>query len=156
MGVREWYAIGAKLFKGICLWYTRKNRGKRVGWTMIKNGIDIIEIERVRFLADLHMKKGARFFTLKEIAYCQGKGKQGYASFAGIFAAKEAFVKALGTGFRLGTWTEIEVDHDEWGAPFFQISGEYKAILAESGAKRVHLSISHSKYYAVAQVILEG
>ncbi len=123
---------------------------------MLRNGIDIIEIERVRFLADLHIKRGSRFFTLYEISYCQSKGKQNYASFAGIFAAKEAFVKALGIGFRWGTWTDIEVRHDEWGAPYIHAGGAYGARLKELGAKQVHLSISHSRLYAVAEVILEG
>lgn len=77
-------------------------------------------------------------------------------SYAGRFAAKEAFLKALKTGWRGKiTWQEIEVVSDEYGVPTFNITGEAARILSELGAERQHLSISHTTDHAVAQVIFE-
>ena len=118
-------------------------------------GIDIIEIDRVRRLADREIKGSPRFYTNGEIDYCCGHGKQQYASFAGIFSAKEAFVKALGTGFRFGQWQEIEVLHDKWGAPYIMLQGTYQAMAEKRQIDYIHLSISHSRDYAVAEIILE-
>lgn len=118
-------------------------------------GIDIIEIDRVRRLADREMNGTHRFYTEDEIAYCCNHGKQQYASFAGIFSAKEAFVKALGTGFRFGQWQEIEVCHDQWGAPSIVLQGTYREMAEQRQIGQIHLSISHSQAYAVAEIILE-
>lgn len=95
-------------------------------------------------------------FTDDERAYCEGKGAAAPQSYAGRFAAKEAFLKALKTGWRGKiTWQDIEVVSDADGVPFLRITGEAGRILAESGADRIHLSISHTTRHAVAQVILE-
>src|SRR5215203_3012042 len=77
--------------------------------------------------------------------------------FAGRFAAKEAFLKALKTGWRGKiTWHDIEILSDAEGVPSLQISGEAAALLTRSGAARAHISISHTSEHAVAQVILEA
>ena len=74
---------------------------------------------------------------------------------AGIFAAKEAFFKALGTGFRQGKWTDVEVVHDSYGAPFLQLSGVHARLAVQRSAHVPALSISHDGAYAIAQVVWE-
>ena len=77
-------------------------------------------------------------------------------SYAARFAAKEAFLKALKTGWRGKiTWHDIEIISGENGVPHFEITGEAKNILENLGADAVHLSMSHTAEHAVAQVILE-
>lgn len=117
-------------------------------------GIDIIEIKRIE--KAILTKDGfkPRVFTTSEIGYCESRGKQQFASFAGVYAAKEAFVKALGLGFRKGSWQELEIGHDEWGAPIFTCTGIFSDLLKERGYKEIKVSISHCKEYAVAQVVL--
>lgn len=79
-----------------------------------------------------------------------------FQSYAARFAAKEAFLKALKTGWRGKiTWHDIEVVNGPDGAPSLNITGEAKRILVERGADRVHLSISHTTEHAIAEVILE-
>ena len=98
----------------------------------------------------------SRVFTVNERSYCEGKGDAMWQSYAGRFAAKEAFLKALKTGWRGKiTWQDIEVVSDPDGVPLFNITGEAKKILDKHEANRTHLSISHKKDHAVAQVILE-
>ena len=75
---------------------------------------------------------------------------------AAVFAAKEAVAKALGVGLGQIGWREIEVRHDELGKPFVTLSGRARALAEEKGVKNIHLSLSHSREYALAMVILEG
>ncbi len=97
-----------------------------------------------------------RVFTDGERAYCDGKGVAAAQSYAGRFAAKEAFLKALKTGWRGKiTWQDIEIVNDGDGVPTLKITGEGKRLLDDLGANRIHLSISHSTEHAVAEVILE-
>lgn len=118
-------------------------------------GCDIIEIARVKkALAREAFRK--KVFSVNEIEYCLSRGEQQYASFAARFAAKEAVVKALGTGFRGGSMTEIEVRNNELGKPEIVLSGYYKELAARQGAVRCLLSLSHSKEQAVAYVVMEG
>lgn len=118
-------------------------------------GCDIIEIERVRRAVAGEAFK-ARVFTSGEIAYCESRGRQQFASFAARFAAKEAVLKALGTGLRGGALTEIEVTNDELGKPCITLSGYHKDMAAQLGVRQVHLTLSHSRDNAMAYVILEG
>ncbi len=98
----------------------------------------------------------ARVFTVRERAYCEAKGAASAQSFAARFAAKEAFLKALKTGWRGKiTWRDIEVLNDEQGVPRFEITGEAQKILENLGANKIHLSMSHTTEHAVAQIILE-
>ncbi len=90
------------------------------------------------------------------VAYCDSKGAAAYQSYAGRFAAKEAFLKALKTGWRGKlTWTDIEILSDAEGVPLLKITNEAARLMDELGATDVHLSISHTKDHAVAQVVLE-
>ena len=67
-----------------------------------------------------------------------------FESFAGI-CCKEAFIKALGTGMRYGSWQDIEIYHDEWGAPLIRLQDTFKDIYETSGYTDIHVSISHCK-----------
>lgn len=119
-------------------------------------GIDIVQISRIEDMACRHERSLGKFFTEAELAYCRCRQRQQYASLAGIFAAKEAFFKALGTGFRRGKWTDVEVSHTELGAPVFVLHGWYKEAAAAISRELPALSISHDGAYAIAQVVMEG
>lgn len=119
-------------------------------------GIDIVEVYRMRTVLARTPRFAKRVFTDGERSFCEGKGVAAAQSFAGRFAAKEAFLKALKTGWRGKiTWHDIEVVSDDHGAPELNVTGEAKNILRSRGATRVHLSISHTATYAVAEVIIE-
>jgi len=97
-----------------------------------------------------------RVFTAAERDYCDAKGAAAAQSYAGRFAAKEAFLKAIQTGWRGKiTWQDIEVVNDSDGVPTLIVTGEALKVLSDRGADHVHLSISHTAEHAVAQVILE-
>lgn len=97
-----------------------------------------------------------RVFTANERDYCDSKGAAAAQSYAGRFAAKEAFLKAIKTGWRGKiTWHDIEVVNDIDGVPALNVTGEAKNILIDRGAVHVHLSISHTAEHAVASVVLE-
>ena len=119
-------------------------------------GIDITEVYRIRQTIARTPRFATRVFTENERAFCEGKGVAAAQSYAGRFAAKEAFLKALKTGWRGKiTWQDIEVVSDDQGAPSLEIHGEALKILNTRGATRVHLSISHTSELAIAEVILE-
>ena len=95
-------------------------------------------------------------YTARERSYCESKGAASAQSFAARFAAKEAFLKALKTGWRGKiTWQDMEILNDAQGVPSLTIYGEARALLEALGADKIHLSISHTTDHAVAQVILE-
>lgn len=118
-------------------------------------GCDIIEIARIK-KAVARESFRQRVFTMAERAYCEGRGCQQYASFAAAFAAKEAVLKALGTGLRGGTLTEIEVVHDELGKPVISLSGYHQQLARQQGVTNIQLSLSHSRDNAIACVVMEG
>lgn len=117
-------------------------------------GCDIIEIERIA-RAIKRESFIQRVFTAKEAAYCQSRGQQAAASFAARFAAKEAVLKALGTGLREGSLQEIAVANDALGKPLVQLSGHFAALSRQLGVKNIQISLSHSRGFAVAYVIME-
>lgn len=117
-------------------------------------GCDIIEIERIaRAIKSESFIR--RVFTAEEAAYCQRRGQQAAASFAARFAAKEAVLKALGTGLREGSLQEIAVDNDGLGKPLVQLSGHFAMLAKQLGVKNVQISLSHSRELATAYVIME-
>lgn len=117
-------------------------------------GCDIIEIERIaRAIKSESFIR--RVFTAEEAAYCQRRGQQAPASFAARFAAKEAVLKALGTGLREGSLQEIAVDNDGLGKPLVQLSGHFAMLAKQLGVKNIQISLSHSREFAVAYVIME-
>jgi holo-[acyl-carrier protein] synthase len=119
-------------------------------------GIDIVEVYRIRETLARTPRFRERVFTTAEQEYCEGKGVSAAQSYAARFAAKEAFLKALKTGWRGKiTWHDIEVVSDADGVPDLVITGEAADILKQRGADRVHISISHTVDHAIAQVLLE-
>jgi holo-[acyl-carrier protein] synthase len=118
-------------------------------------GTDIIEVARM----EKHLKNTdqllQKLFTAVEQAYAEPKAHK-YQHYAARFAAKEAFFKALGTGYRYGmAFHEIEVINDELGKPVITVHGKVKEYLEKHGVKEIHLSISHVKEMANAFVVLE-
>ena len=120
---------------------------------MLIAGVDIIEIARVERVANRY---GERFFrriyTQGEIAYCRGRAPQ----LASRFAAKEAVMKALGTGVRGIRWKDIEVTRNRGQAPQIALHGTALARSERLGVSSLALSLSHSKEYAVASVVGES
>ncbi|MBX3026494.1 holo-ACP synthase [bacterium] len=121
-------------------------------------GTDAIEVERVQRAVD-HPRWGPRFrarvFTASEIAYCTGRRRHG-ESFAARFAAKEAVMKALGTGYAKGVWwRDIEVVRER-GAPCLVLRGGAAARAAALGITRWHLSLTHTAGQALAHVVAEA
>ena len=116
-------------------------------------GTDIIEIGRVRrAVAKEHFKR--RVFTDTEINYCESRGQSAAASYAARFAAKEAFFKALGTGI-VTALKEVEVVNNLRGQPEIFLYGDTKILAQEKSVDKIFLSISHSREYATANVVLE-
>ena len=113
-------------------------------------GMDLCEISRMeRLLTDERFLK--RYFTEIEIRYIRAKGKNAAQTMAGIFAAKEAFSKALGTGIAFEL-KDISIHHDEAGMPAYSLSGKAKELGQES---RFWLSISHDGGIAAAVCVRE-
>jgi len=120
-------------------------------------GIDHVEIERVRALLERKPRRAAeRLFTQHERERCEGRTRPAEC-FAARFAAKEAFVKALGTGLTDGiSWTDIEVRVSEKGGPLLALSARALDLFREMGGEHVHVSFSHDAGFATAVVIIEG
>ena len=119
-------------------------------------GIDIVEISRFeRFIRENNTMLFNRLFTEREQAYCASH-KRSAQHYALRFAAKEAFVKALGTGIRDGiTWLDMEVTNDPSGKPELGLTGRGAELFKSHGLARTLLSLSHDGNYAIASVILE-
>ena len=121
---------------------------------MLGIGVDICEVKRFDRLTQ-NQAFLKRVFTDNEIKYCENK-KNSSQCFAVRFAAKEAFVKALGTGFTKGIhYKEIEIMHNDLRKPFFKIIGETNETLKKMNGGKVHLSMSHEKTDAIAFVVIE-
>src|SRR5579863_2778549 len=127
---------------------------------ILGTGIDLIEVARVERAINRPLT-GARFrdrvFTPGEVAYCESRGRPRYQSYAGRFAAKEATMKALGTGWNRNVgWGEIEVVRRRGQAPTIKLSGKAAAFARKRGISALHLSITHTATTAMAHVIAEG
>jgi len=122
----------------------------------IRCGIDIIELERVARALSRH---GDRFrnkiFTEAEKSYCESMGKASLQSYAARFSAKEAVSKALGTGISKGvSFLDIEILNDVDGKPLVVLHNEARRIFDEMGGKSIDISLTHSRDYAAAQVVI--
>lgn len=123
---------------------------------IISIGIDIIEVARIREVLLRTPRFTERVFTRAEREYCDSRGVVAAQHYAARFAAKEAALKALQTGWRGGiSWQDVEVSARESGAPYLIFTGEVLAIYKNFGASAAHLSLSHTSEHAIAQVILE-
>lgn len=117
-------------------------------------GTDIIEIGRVRHaIVNRHFVD--RVYTEAEQIYCESRGGQKASSYAARFAAKEAVMKAFGTGLRGGSLLDIEILPDEMGMPVLYLSGYFAKLAADRGIVKSHMSLSHAREYATAVCILE-
>ncbi len=116
-------------------------------------GIDLVRVERIRSAMERFPSRfRSRIFADSEVRFCEELADK-YPSYAGRFAAKEAFSKALGTGLRgaIG-WQEIEICDTERSRPSISVSGRARQLL---GGRSVHLSITHLPDYAAAVVVIE-
>ena len=119
-------------------------------------GIDIIEVARVREVLLRTPRFRERVFTPAEQAYCDSRGAVAAQHYAARFAAKEATLKALQTGWRGGiAWQDVEVAARDSGAPYLILHGPVLELFNSSTATAAHLSISHTSEHAIAQVVLE-
>lgn len=120
-------------------------------------GTDIVEVSRIkRMLDDKRELFLSRVYTAAEVAYCTARARP-EQHFAARFAAKEAFLKALGTGWAQGAgFAEVAVDNDAQGRPQLVTSGRAKELLDGLGPSFLWVSLSHTSEYATATVLIEG
>ena len=118
-------------------------------------GVDLVNIPRMRDVIDRWQDRFLqRVFTEQEIAYCRAR-RDPVPHFAARFAAKEATLKALGTGLSMGVnWRELEVRRERGGPPTMVLSGRCRAIAEARGGDRVLISLTHDGDYALAQAML--
>jgi holo-[acyl-carrier protein] synthase len=124
---------------------------------IVGTGIDMVKVERV---AEVIARYGDRFlkriFTADEIRYCDSKANR-VERYAARFAAKEAAMKAIGTGWRHGVrWKDFEVRRQAGSRPTLEMAGKAAEFAARLGVTRASLSLSHTTSDAIAQVILES
>jgi holo-[acyl-carrier protein] synthase len=124
---------------------------------IVGTGIDIAEVPRIEAsIARFGQRFLRRVFTEDEIRYCESKANR-VERFAARFAAKEAAMKALGTGWNHGVaWRDVEVRRAAGGRPTIIFHGKAAEFAARLGAAHIALSLSHTEEYAIAQVILES
>lgn len=123
---------------------------------MIKGiGIDIVDIDRMELALGRHPRLKERLFTDEEREYCLGKNRP-QLHFAVRFAAKEAALKALGTGLRKVKWVDLEVKRDKWGKPFLKLSGPAQELARSRGIGDIFISLSFTRQSAVASAIAVG
>jgi holo-[acyl-carrier protein] synthase len=120
-------------------------------------GLDITEVDRITAAIE---RRGAaileRLYTPREVAYCE-RHKNKFERYAARFAAKEATMKALGTGWRLGVrWRDIEVVNAPGGKPILNLEGVARNFADRLGVTNISLAITHSGNLALAQVIFES
>ncbi|HEX3357595.1 MAG TPA: holo-ACP synthase [Tepidisphaeraceae bacterium] len=123
--------------------------------SIVGHGIDIVETSRIRRLHEDHGQHFLdRCFTPLEQAYCSRNPKRYFEHLSGRFAAKEAILKVLGTGWRGGiAWTDMEILPEPSGQPKLTLTGETLRIANDLGIAHWHLSISHIETHATASAI---
>ena len=124
---------------------------------ILGTGIDIVECLRIAQMIERHGEVFiTRVFTDHEIEYCSAR-KAATQHYSGRWAAKEAVLKALGTGWRRGiSWRDIEIRNDHKGAPTIKLRGGARDVMQAAHIARLHVTISHCRSFAVAYVIAEG
>ena len=123
---------------------------------IIGHGVDVVDIARISAMIENHGEHFLhRCFTAGESDYCR-ENRDFAIHFAGRFAAKEAIVKALGTGFRGRiAWTDMEILSDSKGKPVLRLTGHTAALADQAGITAWHISISHTAHTAFASAIAE-
>jgi len=121
---------------------------------IIAHGVDMVDCERLGQAIERHGERFLqRVFTPAELAYCTGR-KRVVEHLAGRFAAKEAVLKVLGTGWRGGVnWTDIEIHNAPSGQPYVKLSGRCLEIAEQLGLSRILVSISHIRTHAIASAV---
>jgi holo-[acyl-carrier protein] synthase len=117
-------------------------------------GVDLVAVSRIAESVQSETFR-RKVFTPEEVEHCEAAANAA-ERYAGKFAAKEAFMKAIGRGIRQAVWfSQIEVGESESGAPQIRASGEAERALQALAASRIHVSITHSEGMAVAMVLIE-
>ena len=124
---------------------------------ILGTGVDLAEVDRIRTAVERYGRRFIeRIYTPAEIAYVERKANK-FERYAGRFAAKEAGMKAIGTGWKRGVrWQDFEVANLPSGRPVLHLHGEAAKIAERLGVKAVQLSITHTSELGMAHVILEG
>lgn len=124
---------------------------------ILGTGIDLAEVDRIQASIERYGERFVqRIYTPREIAYVQRKANK-YERYAARFAAKEAGMKAIGTGWRHGVrWQDFEVTNLKSGRPTLTFHGVAAEFARKLGVQQVHLSLTHTAQYGQAFVILEG
>ncbi len=124
---------------------------------IVGTGIDLCEVERMRQALERYGQRILdRLFTAREVAYSERRANR-YERYAARFAAKEAGMKALGTGWRGGlAWRDLEVANLASGRPTLALHGKAAEIAKRLGVRAVSLSLTHTAELAMAMVILES
>jgi holo-[acyl-carrier protein] synthase len=124
---------------------------------ILGTGVDLAEVDRIRKAIERYGERFLRrVFTPGEIAYVERRGSR-YQRYAARFAAKEAGMKAIGTGWRGGVrWQDFEVANLSSGRPTLRLDGVAAGVAADLGVRSVSLSLTHTDSLALAFVILEG
>jgi len=124
---------------------------------ILGTGVDLAEVDRIRDAIGRHGERFIRrIYTQSEIAYVERKANR-FERYAGRFAAKEAGMKAIGTGWKRGvSWQDFEVSNVPSGRPTLRLHGEAARLAEKMGVKSISLSITHTAHLGMAHVILEG
>jgi holo-[acyl-carrier protein] synthase len=125
---------------------------------IIGHGIDLVEIDRIERMREEHGQAFLdRCFTSGEQAYAESAPRVRAERYAARFAAKEAILKAFGTGLREGiAWTDMDVTRNDLGAPSIRLAGEAAVLAARMGITEWRISLTHTADLAMASVIAVG
>lgn len=119
----------------------------------LRTGVDVVGVERLRRLVEGHEDRQRTLFTARELDYCRGKRRQ-YEHMAARFAAKEAVLKAFGTGIsQRMRWTDVEVVNDRSGRPRVRLDGAVASFAERHGLRELDVSLSHVESLAFAHAI---
>lgn len=120
-------------------------------------GVDIVDVQRIRKMAEEHGERFLqRVFEKEELFYCM-RFPDPFPHLAARWAAKEAVAKALGTGFSKGvTWKTICIVHAPNGEPMVVLTGSAQKLAKSLGIKKIWISISHTRNYAVSVAVMES
>ena len=137
--------------ENVCSRTPRLNMPSDMPGNLISIGTDIVECVRIAQMIEKHGEVFLqRVFTQKEILYCSSR-KAATQHYAGRWAAKEAVLKVLGTGWAKGIqWTDVEVVNEVSGAPVIKITGKAADIARDRGIREIMITISHCRAYATA------